>query len=67
VSAAQHTPGPHWYVDYGAQRLWFEDEFTARTYLLLMRAAFHLQPGIDLFLGRDVLPERIARATGSAA
>jgi hypothetical protein len=64
---AQHQVPQMWYVMDWAQRYWFEDELTARTYLLLMRAAFNLRPGFDLFLGRDVPPEHIAKATGSAA
>ncbi len=43
-----------WYVEESSERLWFPDEFTARTYLLLMRAAFDLRPGTDILLGRGL-------------
>lgn len=56
-----------WYVEEWEERCWFEDELTARVYLLLVRAAFKLRPGIDLFLGRDVPPEIVAEAVGGTA
>jgi hypothetical protein len=58
--SAQHAPKRLWYVTDWAQRRWFDDELTARTYLLLMREAFSLRPGIDLFLGRDIPPLHVS-------
>lgn len=46
-----HTPTDWWYVEHGPERFWFEDELTARTYLLLMRKAFGLKGNVDIFLG----------------
>lgn len=63
--STQHTPEQWYVVDFPGQRRWFgQDELTARTYLLLMRAAFNLKPGFNLFLGRDVPPPHIAKPTG---
>lgn len=60
-------PQQWWYVTDGwGERRWFTDEITARIYLLLIRAAFDMRPGIDIFLGRDVPPSHITKATGSA-
>lgn len=68
MSAAKLTPKPQWYVTDWARRHWFgDDELTARTYLLLMREAFGLKPGIDLFLGRDIPPWQMTQATGRSS
>ena len=56
MSAEDGVPTGKWYVlegdDAAQERSLFDDELTARTYLLLVREAFGLRAGVNLFLGR---------------